>query len=359
MKREARGDPTTIDGAWLTEALEEAGVAKGATVTAVHFEGFVGTGQMSRNARLTLEWDRPEGRPGSVIGKFPSDDATVRASSFESGVYYNEFAFYDEIAPTVDVRTPECWVARFDVEVPDFVLIMQDLCESRPGDQLTGCSEDEAALALGQAVGLHAPRWGDPALADLAALQPADGGRAEMLGMYYGASFEGCLERLGWRLDGDVMTLVRNFNLVVERWSLGTGTPHTIGHGDFRPDNFLFGCTPEAPPLAVVDWQTIFKGLGVADVAYLIGGAFIPEKRASIERDLLNEYRRLLNAAGVDYGADDCWRDYRWGTLHGVLIGVCATMMAEQTERGDEMLTLMVSRHARHALDLDALALFD
>lgn len=359
MSTDVRGDPRTIDGAWLTEALEEAGVARGAVVTAVHFDGFVGTGQMSRNARLSLEWDRPEGRPASVVGKFPSDDATARASSFESGIYYSEFSFYEEIAPTVGVRTPKCWVARFDVDVPDFVLIMEDLHDSQQGDQFTGCTDDEVALALDQAVGLHAPRWGDPALAGLAALQPADEGRAALLGQYYSGCLGGCLERLGPRLDDDVMTLVRNFEQVVERWSSGSGTPHTIVHGDFRPDNFLFGRTPEAPPLVVVDWQTIFKGLGAIDVAYLIGGAFSPDKRARIEHDLLDDYRGRLNAAGVAYTADDCWRDYRWGTLHGVLIGVCATMMAEQTERGDEMLTLMVSRHSCHALDLDALALFD
>ena len=38
-----------------------------------------------------------------------------------------------------------------------------------------------------------------------------------------------------------------------------------------------------------------------------------------------------------------------------MIIAVCATMMAEQTERGDAMLTLMASRHARHAIDLGAL----
>ena len=32
-------------------------------------------------------------------------------------------------------------------------------------------------------------------------------------------------------------------------------------------------------------------------------------------------------------------------------------MMAEQTERGDDMLTLMARRHARHAIDLGALDL--
>ena len=36
---------------------------------------------------------------------------------------------------------------------------------------------------------------------------------------------------------------------------------------------------------------------------------------------------------------------------------IVAAMFVAQTERGDEMFAAMASRHARHAIDLDALAL--
>jgi hypothetical protein len=357
MDDEVRGDPLTLDGPWMTEALEAAGVACGATVTDVRFDGFIGTGQMSRNARLSLAWDDPQGRPATIVGKFPTDDPSTRASSFENGAYFSEFAFYSELAATVDVCTPACWVARFDAERPDFVLILEDMAGSVQGDQFAGCSEEEASLAIDQAVALHAPRWGDPTLADAAALRSDGGERGEILERYFGECAEGCLARLGHRLDPEVVGLIRAFVPRVRSWAAGTGTAHTVVHGDFRPDNFLLGRAEGAPPLAVVDWQTVSKGIGVADVAYLIGGSFTPEARGVVERDLLEEYRGRLNAAGVDYPAEQCWRDYRWGTLHGVIISVLATIMAEQTERGDDMLTLMASRHARHALDLGALDL--
>jgi aminoglycoside phosphotransferase (APT) family kinase protein len=151
--------------------------------------------------------------------------------------------------------------------------------------------------------------------------------------------------------------LLLGFADVLPAWVLGPGTPATVVHGDFRPDNFLLGRTTEAPPLAVVDWQTVSAGLGACDVAYLIGGAFSPEQRPSIERDLVTEYAERLGAAGIDYDVDAAWRDYRWGTLHGVLIAVLATVMAQQTERGDDMLSLMAIRHAKQALDLQALEL--
>jgi hypothetical protein len=352
----ACGDPLALDAPWMTEALASAGVARGAVVTDVEFDGFIGTGQMSRNARYKLTWDRPD-RPATVIGKFPSHDLATKQSSFESGAYHHEYAFYADLAPTVAIRTPACWVARYDADAPDFVLIMEDMAGCAQGDQFTEPPADVTRRAIEQAAGLHGPRWGDPTLSDEPALQSPFGDRAELLRHYYTASTEVCLTRLGHAMEDDVQQLIRDYGSFVVTWARGTGTPYTIVHGDFRPDNFLIGQTPEATPIAVVDWQTMSLGLGVSDVAYFVGGAFEPERRRAIERGLLDDYRSELSKYGVVYGADDCWRDYTWGTLHGVIISVCASMMAEQTERGDAMLTLMARRHARHAIDLGALDL--
>ncbi len=354
MSADVRGDPSAIDAEWLTESLEEAGVARGASIVDLTCTGLIGTGQMSRNARFQLEWDQPD-RPATVVGKFPSADPRTKTASFENGAYLNEYTFYTEIADTVDIRTPTCWVARYDDRALDCVLIMEDLAGSVQGDQFSGSTVEEAELAIEQAVGLHAPRWGDPSLAKV--LQPPDRERAYRMEQYYRACVPPCIERLGDRFDEDVTALLEGFVEVLPTWVLGPGTPHTVVHGDFRPDNFLLGRTAEAPPLAVVDWQTVSAGLGACDIAYLIGGAFPPEQRPSTERELVSEYVKRLVGAGVDYTADDAWRDYRWGSLHGVLIAVLATVMAQQTHRGDNMLSLMAIRHAKQALDLEALDL--
>ena len=63
---------------------------------------------------------------------------------------------------------------------------------------------------------------------------------------------------------------------MVGAWALGSGSPLTVAHYDFRPDNFLFARSPDAPPLVVVDWQTANEGLGMVDVAYMIAGSFSP-----------------------------------------------------------------------------------
>lgn len=356
---EVRGDPDRIDEVWMTEALEQAGVARGAKVTSVTLDRFIGTGQTGRNARLLLTWDDPAGRPASVVGKFPSADANARTAAFENGTYRNEWEFYSDLVHTLSIRTPACHVARYDESAPDFVLIMEDLAGSRQGDQFAGLTVDEAALAVEQAVGMHAPRWADPTLAAFAAHRPKDDEAAMMLGAVYQMLVEPFLSRLGGGLDADVIDLVHRLGPKAARWAAGTDTPRTVVHLDYRPDNFMFGTTPDAPPLVIVDWQTVNRGNAMWDLAYLIGGSFEPAARADVERPLLDDYRARMRSAGVDYAHETLWRDYRLGAIWGVVMTVIATILAAETERGNGMLTVMAQRHGRHAIDLDATALLD
>ena len=352
---EIRGEPSAVDPEWLTTVLESAGVARGARIVDVGPMADVGTGQTSRNVRFPLEWAEPEGRPSSVVGKFPTQDEAARAAAFGNGTYHKEHVFYTRLRPTVDIRTPEVYGALYDESIPDFVIVMEDLADSAQGDQLQDFTVDQAALAIEQAVALHAPRWGDESLSQITGATPEES--AQFLEAVYGTTLEGTLERLGSRLDDETVALARDLAPVIGRWALGTGTPSTLVHLDFRPDNFLFGTTADAPPLAVVDWQTIAYGLATSDVAYLLGGSFEPAERAQVERDLLEEYRGRLEASGIEYDADTCWRDYRFGAIWGVALSSIATMLAEQTERGDELLATMLRRNAHQVLDLESLSL--
>jgi hypothetical protein len=354
---DVRSAPEVIDEVWLTEALTPAGVADGAKVTGVEFLGYIGTGQTGRNGRFALTWDQPEGRPATIVAKFPSDDPAARASAFGNGTYLREWTFYTDVVHTVGIRTPTVWAAIYDAEAPDFVLLMEDIAGSVQGDQLAGLTVDQAALAAAEAVKLHAPRWDEPDLATALGMNVDPATAAMVYSAMYGMTMTGFLDRLGSRLDDDVVELVRRLAGSVDKWIVGVDAPATVVHMDYRPDNFLFGQTEAAPPLVVVDWQTMAPGPAMNDLAYMIGGGFLPEQRAAVERDLLEDYRQRLAAAGVDYAADALWRDYRVASLWGVIMTVMATMLAAETERGNDMLTAMAQRHGRHALDLDALSL--
>jgi hypothetical protein len=354
--------PAGIDAPWLTEVLQRAGVAKGATVTDVDFLGWIGTGQTGRNGRFALEWDRPEDRPPTVVGKFPSDDDTARATGFLTGSYLREFLFYDGIAATVGIRVPQCHHCSFDAARQDFVILMEDAVGAVQGDQLDGLSRDQVALGIEQAVALHAPRSGEEGL-DALLVAPGDpvpsaDESAQLMQMFYGMTMVGFLDRLGGRLDPDVVEVVEALAPQVGRWMHGTGGPTTLVHLDFRADNLLFGAGPDATPLTVVDWQTLGVGSGATDVAYLVSGSF-PDRteRAATERSFVDDYRARMGAAGVDLDAEQLWHEYRLGSLWGLVITVLASMAAEHTARGDDMFCAMAQRHGWQAIDLEAISL--
>jgi hypothetical protein len=356
-----RSDPRTIDTEWMARVLEAAGVSAGATLTDCRFDGFVGTGQTGCNGRFSLTWDETSkdsvSRPTSVMGKFPSLDDTARATGFGGSAYVTEYNFYSRVASTLKVRAPRCHHAALDLEAQQFCLIMEDLNGSEQGDQFVGLTLDEAELAIEQAVLMHAPRWGDPTLSEIAANPLSLEERAATLSMIYSMLLPAFLERLGSRLEDSIARLIQDFAPHVGRWALGSGTPLTLAHYDFRPDNFLFARAAGAPPLVIVDWQTANQGLGMVDVAYMIAGSFTPERRPDVERDLLESYRQRMNTAGIAYDVDTCWRDYRFGSLWGLIITVLATSMAARTERGDDLFVMMATQHGHQAIDHEALNL--
>lgn len=347
--------PELLTPAWLTAALAN-GDAGPATVTEVTSTP-VGTGQMCDSFRLALTYDRQEVSPFSVIAKIPSADPSSRAAGRQPGVYEAEVRFYQELAPRLPVRTARVFHAAIDTDTADFVLLLEDLAPARQGDQLAGCTIEQATLVVDEMVQLHAPLWDSPALTELHWLGRGADGRT-MIAAALPTFWEGFVARYGDRLDPVVLDVGRALLASVDAYArLDTG-PATIVHGDFRLDNLLFGGPDGGPPVAVVDWQTCARGPALADLAYFIGSGLLADARRPAEHDLVRRYHDRLLAAGVTgYEWARCWDDYRLGTFSGLIMAVTASMLVERTERGDAMFLVMAERHSHHALDLDATAL--
>ena len=354
--------PEQVHARWLTEVLEQAGVAGGGVVDSVQLEGDIGTGQAARSVRYRLEWDRPDARPSTLVGKFPAADEGARATLAATGGYWKEWCFYTRIASTVQqLRVPSCHVALYDPDTADFVLLMEDLADATQGDQLVGLHADQLSLAVDQAAALHGPRFGDPTLEHLLGGGPTSANPVEA-GAFceemYAVAQVGFLERFESRLDRDVVQLVERVGSVVAAWFLGTGTPSTLLHFDFRADNLLYGAPGGRSPITVVDFQAMTAGVGATDLAYLIGGSVADRvTRAAIEGELLDRYRHALAGYGVEQSATSLWHDYRHGALWGLIMTVLSSLGTERTDRGDEMFVAMARCHAHHVLDLDAFAL--
>ena len=343
--------PDAITAEWLTDAL-------GASVTSVRKE-MVGTGQMGDSVRLTLDYDGATSGPASIVAKLPALDPTSRATAAAVRSYEIEVSFYRELAPELPVRAPQCHLALHDPVSDDFVLLLEDLAPARQGDQLAGCSIDQAAIAVEELPKLHAPRWGDPALERLPWLNRSSPDSAMMMTMLVTGLYDGFRTRYTDRLDPDVFELCERFIPRLASYVGDRPGPWTVAHGDYRLDNLLFGTEEGGPPVAVVDWQTVALGPGIADLSYFVGAGLLPADRRAHEDALVRSYDAGMRAMGVDLDWDDCWQQYRRHTFSGLVMAVAASMLVEQTERGDDMFMAMANRHGRHALDLDAEALID
>jgi thiamine kinase-like enzyme len=167
----------------------------------------------------------------------------------------------------------------------------------------------------------------------------------------------GFLERYDELLDPAHAVLCQQFVDHLPEWASLRVGPKTASHGDFRLDNLLFQDGERRP--VVVDWQTLSWAGASYDVAYFIGGCLSPEDRRTHEQALLAHYYGALCAGGVEgYTFEQLQQDVRRDTFGGVLMAVVASMVVQRTERGDLMFLTSTTRHAQHALDADATALF-
>ncbi|HXQ75271.1 MAG TPA: phosphotransferase [Acidimicrobiales bacterium] len=345
--------PEQVTAPWLTDVLRHAGVLGSGAV--VSFEGeIVGTGQMADSVRLSPHYETDEpGAPVSLVGKFTPADATSRATAVAMRTSEVEVRFYQEVAPTLRVRTPRCYHADVDPATAEFVLILEDLAPARVGDQVAGCTVDEAALALTELAALHAPRWADRRLETLDWLNRRTAESNDAGEVLLPVLFEGFASRYGDVLEEPVLDVGRRLMADIGTYLRRQPRPWTVQHADYRLDNLLFGGEGGGAPLAVVDWQTVVLGPGVADVSYFLGAGPSVEDRRRHEERLVREYHGALVAGGVTgYPFDDCFADYRRYAYGGYLMAVGASMMVERTARGDEMFLTMARRHAAQIVDL-------
>jgi len=346
--------PEATTASWLTDVLR-ARHPHLPTIESMTSER-IGTGQVGQCVRFRLGYGAAPAAdlPTSVVAKFASADPTSREAGKAVRCYVQEVGFYRDLQATVAIRTPACHFAAIDDDEIRHVLILEDMAPATQGDQLAGCTVDQAAAALAELARLHAPRWNDPALARLGWLETPGSERTIGLASVYEALLAGFEQRFGDRVDGETIALCRAIAPTLAARLADTAGPHTIVHRDYRVDNMLLGDGRSAPPVTIVDWQTVGSGLGASDVAYFLGASLPVELRRRHERELLRAYHRDLEHYGVSgYGWNALWRDYRRSTTAGLLMTVVASMIVGATERGDAMFVTMAERHGRHALDLE------
>lgn len=334
---------------WLTAAMGVAG-----TVTSVD-PSPVGTGQVADSIRLRLTWDPPGAGPASVVVKVTSSSETSRSAAIGTRTYEVEVGFYNELAPSLPVHRPGCWWAGFDADTVGYAVVLDDMAPAVAGDQLGGCSVDEAVAAVDELALLHGARWGDETLRQIPWLDRFGPDHQSSIAALLGMMVPGFLERYAGSLPDDVVALAERYVALLPA-ARQDPSPRTVVHQDFRNDNLLFG--GPSGRVCVVDWQTVALGPGLSDVSYFLGGSLLPEVRAAEEEAIVRHYHeRLLAAGDVALSWDDCWTGYRRHAFAGLTMAIVASMLVVRTDRGDQMFVAMAERAGRHALDLGTEAL--
>jgi hypothetical protein len=346
--------PADVTPGWLSAALRAGGAA--VDVRAVDVEP-IGTGQTGATYRVSATYaTKPVELPDTYVIKLPAQDDEVRDRVVLG--YRAECAFYAHVADWVQVPTPQCFYCDITEDAAGFVLLLADESPAVQGDQIAGCGEREARLAVSALAGLHGPSWCDPvwlAFSGIAFQRPDDAG-AKGLGDVARLSADITLEKLGSRMSHDDRDTFTAAMGLVTPWLLAEYDRFALMHGDYRLDNMLFD--PDATRVSVVDWQTLGVGLPGRDLAYFTATSLQPESRAAIERDLVDDYYRTLVSYGVvDYDLETCWRDYRLGMPQAVLISALGFAFAAGTERGDEMVLTMLRRGCQAIRELGTLEL--
>lgn len=348
-----------VDPTWLTQTLRQAGVLGTASVIGIETEP-VGNGLLAESIRFKLSYDSIEAdAPMAVVGKFPATNPTSKATGAAYGLYRSELRFYQEVARTVQIRTPQTYAAQFDASNHDFTLLMEDLAPARSGNQLTGCSLQDCANAMREAAALHGPRWNDPSLEGKDWLQARELVNGQILAVLP-AIGKGFLEQYGPLLDAQNVAVVERFLPLYAEVLADRSAPRTIQHGDYRLDNMLFDVNGVAGRMATVDWQTVSLGPGLADVAYFIAGSLSAAERRAHEHDLVEVYFDHLRRLGVtDYSWHACWRDYRRFTFLGLFTAITATAKVARTARSDELFVKMTNDHCQQIVDLDSFGMWN
>lgn len=310
------------------------------------------TGQPAFKAnvwRIYLIYDPPQPHaPASLIAKLPTIQAELheRATILQPGARENWF--YRVAAPRSPVLTPRCYYQIIDETTGQSVLLLEDIV-APTGGQLAGATLAQARIALDSLARLHAA-W--RLTADREEIQElmrliTDKWREEqtLVGELYDAAWPQFLQQALVPVSEEARqfgaAIVGNITAVD---ALIDRAPKTLVHGDYRLENIHFNEHEGQAACWIIDWEDVFFGSGLVDVAWFLGGC-LPVALAEHEMSLLRHYHQALLDEGVaGYSWEQCLEVYRCGMCSSFIQGVLSATLAEDADEAERQLAQVVAQ---------------
>lgn len=349
-----------ISPEWLTDVLSSTGRLKSKVVDVQCEQIGSGVGLMAELGRLNVTYAGDEDLPSTMISKCAARNEN-RAVAQLLDFYNREANFYNKVAPACPFRVPQSYFAAVESENYDLVLLMEDLGDVSPIDQITGSSESEAFDKVERIAGLHAKYWNRVYTPENSWMYQnmADEVMLNYRDYVYGPALEPAIEKFASHFDDESEAIVRKVGKQYADVHRNIKTAHTFIHGDYRQDNFIYQGDSEEP--VIMDWQISGTGPGMFDVTYFICQSLQVDLRKQIERPLVEHYVKTLAALGVtDYSFNEAWADYRQLILFCLIypITVCGSLDTGN-ERGRALAECMLDRNLSALHDLGAAELLD
>ena len=308
---------TALTAQWLTKALRDREVIKNTEVQSFTVEtlGYKGITSQIARLRLSYQSETTAHAPNTIILKLSLANPEMRQIVNSQGMYQKEVDFYEQVASKISLRTPRCYYSDFSVDSGEHILLLEDLAPARNGNQIKGCTEHEAELAVREIAVFHAFWWEHPQLNLMDWLggrissRPSNGSLRRNWGPF--------LIKMGDTLPVEIKSignqLIEYRNNIIQYLE---APPVTLIHGDYKLDNIFFASLNGGVTFAVIDWQRIRRWRGVYDVACFLCKNVTPELRRAKETAFMQMYHKLLIEHGVqNYSYDQLWYDYRVSIL--------------------------------------------
>jgi Phosphotransferase enzyme family len=302
-------DVAQVTPAWLTSVLRNQGCLPQGCILDLTSEPPRAAGSIVIRLLLRYSPDTPAAAPRRLILKMPRPDA-LNANA-------HEVTFYTQIAtsmPTPPVL--RCYDAQYSDAASRFHLLLEDLSATHRSHppSMVPASQAHAELIVDALAQIHAFWWGHARLGRDVGTAPTTAALQHALEAD-SQTFEAFADFLGDRLSRERRRIFERVmaDLLPLHAARLTDVRHlTLIHDDPHPGNFLYPDNPALHTLRIIDWKSWQIAHGVSDLAHMMAVFWFPERRARLERLLLQHYQTCLEAHGVTgYAWDTCWHDYR------------------------------------------------
>jgi hypothetical protein len=306
--------PAAASADRLSDVLRCCGVLKNASVSDVAVESSRAT-IVSRITRLRLTYaGEAVGAPPTLILKTPLPER-IGNPNWDSG--RQEVAFYNDVAATMQVElVPRCFEAMWEADTRVWHLLLEDLTDTHlvaTAWPLPPIAEQCEKIVRARAR-FHAQWWNDSRLGTtVGTWSPADDSQLE--------AFDGAVTRFFDRV-GDLLSSHRRdlYRRLIDRGPALNKRYHshcdmTVVQGDAHYWN-CFLPKGDVEDVRFFDWDAWRVDVGTDDLAYMIAVHWYPDRRAMLERSLLDAYHATITAHGVTgYDRRALDSDYRLSVL--------------------------------------------